>query len=144
MQKYRSNIDNIKFIIGNRGVSMRLIKKIAFFSTIVMCLAACGKEAKVIKTYNETAKKGDEASVVMETKKYYELDDGTWKTDDYSYNYRLVLHDADKKQTIVVLSNNKEITFDDAFMSTPLGSDTSKYFDEKESVIVEFTLKKVK
>ena len=70
------------------------------------------KEPSVVRTYevtdSEDAFENDELVTVV---KYYEMSDGTWKTDDYKYQYRLEItgrmNGAVKDSTFVFLSNSK-------------------------------------
>ena len=72
---------------------------------------------------------------------YYELSDGTWMCEEYSYRYRLEIsgrmHSAAKDSTFVYLSNLKEISFDQAWKASGLSSDTEDYFSPGEAVLVE-------
>ena len=76
--------------------------------------------------------------IIMKT--YYEMSDGTWKTDDYSYRYKLMLtgrlHNAAKDTTYTILSNTKDITFDQAWKASGLSSHSEDYFDEEDAVFV--------
>lgn len=72
--------------------------------------------------------------------RYYELSDGTWKTDDRNYQYRLVISGrmggAVKDSTFVYLSNRKEISFEQAWKASGLSSYTGDYFNPEEAVLV--------
>ena len=110
--------------------------------TLVLC--GCSGEAEVVNTFTETPEEliterieqGEE--VTMQT--YYELSDGTWKTDDCAYQYRLVvtgrLHNAVKDTTYTILSNIEEITFDQAWKASGLSSNTEDYFAGEDAVFV--------
>ena len=57
--------------------------------------------------------------------RYYEMTDGTWKTDDHTYKYRLEITGrmgggAVKDSTFVYLSNIEEISFDQAWKASGL------------------------
>ena len=114
-------------------------------------LTACKKDdtvkkddSYVIKTYEQTPiEKMDEAYNKEETvirTSYYELSDGTWKTDDCTYKYRVELtgrlNKAEKNSTYVVLSNTRDITFEQAWKASGLSSNVDDYFNEKNAVIV--------
>ena len=49
---------------------------------------------------------------------YYEMNDGTWKTEEHTYQYRLVisgrLHNAVKDTSYIYLSNIEDISFEQA------------------------------
>lgn len=66
---------------------------------------------------------------------YYEMSDGTWKTDDYTYQYRLELTgrmgNAAKDSTFVFLSNTEDITFEQAWKASGFSSNTADYFEEE-------------
>ncbi|MBS1335931.1 MAG: hypothetical protein HP054_09930 [Blautia sp.] len=72
--------------------------------------------------------------------KYYEMSDGTWKTDDHTYKYRLEItgrmNQAEKDSTFVFLSNIEHITFDQAWKASGLSSNMDDYFDEKDAKFV--------
>ena len=101
---------------------------------LLLCLSGCSRnaEATVVNTFEET-KDG-----VMTT--YYEMSDGTWKTDDYTYRYRLVitgrLHNAVKDTTYTILSNIEDITFEQAWKASGLSSNSTDYFEIEDAVFV--------
>ena len=65
--------------------------------------------------------------------KHYEMSDGTWKTDDYTYQYRLEItgrmNNAEKDSTFIFLSNIENITFDQAWKAAGFSSNMDDYFD---------------
>ena len=69
------------------------------------------------------------------------MSDGTWKTEEYTYKYRLVikgtLKNAVKDSSYVVLSNRNDITFEQTWRASGLSSNMNDYFDPKDSKIVE-------
>ena len=107
-------------------------------------MCGCSGEAEVVSIFTETPEElvterieqGEEVT----TQTYYELSDGTWKTDDCAYQYRLVvtgrLHNAVKDTTYTILSNIEEITFDQAWKASGLSSNTEDYFSAEEAVFV--------
>ena len=115
---------------------------IGLLLTLVLC--GCSGEAEVVSIFTETPEElvterieqGEEVT----TQTYYELSDGTWKTDDCAYQYRLVvtgrLHNAVKDTTYTILSNIEEITFDQAWKASGLSSNTEDYFSAEEAVFV--------
>jgi hypothetical protein len=72
--------------------------------------------------------------------RYYELSDGTWKTDDHEYKYRLEITGrmggAAKDSTFVYLSNVEDISFQRAYMAAGLSSNMDDYFEPEEAVLV--------
>ena len=74
-------------------------------------------------------------------KTYYQMTDGTWFCDGYSYQYRLDikgrLHNAACDSEYVYLSNIPEISFEQAWKASGLSSDTNDYFQTQEAVLVE-------
>lgn len=72
--------------------------------------------------------------------RYYEMSDGTWKTDKNSYKYRLEItgrmSNAAKESTFIYLSNVEEISFERAYMAAGLSSNMDDYFDPKDAVLV--------
>ena len=99
------------------------------------------KEPSVVRTYevtdSEDAFENDELVTVV---KYYEMSDGTWKTDDYTYQYRLEitgrLNGAEKDSTFIFLSNSKDITFEQAWKASGLSSNMDDYFKEEDAKFV--------
>ena len=72
--------------------------------------------------------------------RYYEMADGTWKTDECAYKYRLEITsrmgEAVKDSTFVYLSNIEDISFDQAWKAAGLSSNMDDYFDRKDAVLV--------
>lgn len=126
-----------------------------FLCMLVFVITACGtkgtdieeneeNEPVVVKTYEVT-----DAALMNEVQdedelitmvKYYEMSDGTWKTDDYAYQYRLEITgrmgNADKDSTFVFLSNREEITFEQAWKASGFSSNMDDYFNEEEAKFV--------
>ena len=110
--------------------------------TLVLC--GCSGEAEVVSIFTETPEElvterieqGEEVT----TQTYYELSDGTWKTDDCAYQYRLVvtgrLHNAVRDTSYTILSNIEEITFDQAWKASGLSSNMADYFDVEDLTFV--------
>ncbi len=111
---------------------------------LVLGLCGCSGEAEVVNTFaatpEELVSELIEQGAEVTTQTYYELSDGTWKTDDCAYQYRLVvtgrLHNAVKDTTYTILSNIEEITFDQAWKASGLSSNTEDYFSAEEAVFV--------
>lgn len=123
------------------------MRKIAAILLTVMLISLAGcsqKEASVVKTYemtdSETIEKCVENNEIVTIVKYYEMSDGTWKTDDYTYQYRVEvtgrMNNAAKDSMFVFLSNTKDITFDQAWKASGLSSDIDDYFKEEETKLV--------
>jgi hypothetical protein len=72
--------------------------------------------------------------------RYYEMTDGTWKTDEHTYKYRLEItgrmNEAAKDSTFVYLSNIKDISFERAYMAAGLSSNSDDYFAPQDAVLV--------
>lgn len=79
-------------------------------------------------------------TIESDFKTYYEMSDGTWQCDDYSYKYRLVISGrraiAQKDSTFVYLSNIEDITFDQAWKASGFSSSLDDYFAIKDAVFV--------
>lgn len=73
-------------------------------------------------------------------KSHYRAEDGTWVCEGHTYKYRLEitgrLNNAAKSTTYIVLSNSKDITFDQTWKANGLSSLMSDYFDPEDAVIV--------
>ncbi|MEE1086478.1 MAG: hypothetical protein U0L05_04840 [Schaedlerella sp.] len=99
------------------------------------------KDAYVLKVYevtdSENAFEKNEPVILV---KHYEMSDGTWKTDEYTYQYRLVIsgrmNNAAKDSSFVFLSNIEDITFDQAWKASGLSSNMDDYFDVEEAKFV--------
>lgn len=74
------------------------------------------------------------------TTTYYEMSDGTWKTDQHTYQYRLVitgrLNNAAKDITYIILSNIENISFEQAWKASGLSSNSDDYFRAEDAVFV--------
>ena len=74
-------------------------------------------------------------------KTYYEMSDGTWQSDGYTYKYRLEISgrmpNAAKDTTYVYLSNIEDISFQKAMMASGLSSNMEDYFAIEEALLVE-------
>ena len=121
---------------------MKKIIRIALITIMLLSLFGCSqKEPSVVKTYevtdSELTFENDELVTMV---KYYEMSDGTWKTDDYTYQYILEvtgrMNNADKDSTFVFLSNIKDITFEQAWKASGLSSNMDDYFKEEDAKLV--------
>ena len=121
---------------------MKKIIRMALIALMLLSLFGCSqKEPSVVKTYevtdSELAFENDELVTLV---KYYEMSDGTWKTDDYTYQYRLEItgrnNAADKDTTFVFLSNIEDITFEQAWKVSGFSSNMDDYFDEEDAKFV--------
>ena len=72
---------------------------------------------------------------------YYQMTDGTWSCDGYTYQYRLEikgrLNNAVRDSVYVYLSNISEISFEQAWKASGLSSNSNDYFQKKDAVLVE-------
>lgn len=121
---------------------MKKIIRITLITLMLLSLFGCSqKEPSVVKTYevtdSELAFENDELVTMV---KYYEMSDGTWRTDDYTYQYRLEvtgrMNNADKDSTFVFLSNTKDIIFEQAWKASRLSSNMDDYFKEEDAKFV--------
>ena len=121
---------------------MEKIIRITLITIMLFSLFGCSqKEPSVVRTYevtdSEDAFENDELVTVV---KYYKMSDGTWKTDDYTYQYRLEItgrmNGAVKDSTFVFLSNSKDITFEQAWKASGLSSYLDDYFKEEDAKFV--------
>ncbi|MCI8859099.1 MAG: immunogenic protein [Lachnospiraceae bacterium] len=126
------------------------MKKIMTLIFIWLCAAGivgCSPskiEPCIVNTYEETSadlmEEYLESSKIITTVTYYEMSDGTWKTDSHTYQYKLELtgrmHAAAKDSTYIILSNTDDITFDQAWKASGLSSNLDDYFKEEDAVIV--------
>lgn len=119
----------------------QLICCLTILSALLLGMTGCSREeVTVVNTFEQTASErldGDGEAVL---RTYYEMSDGTWRTDEYAYQYRLVvtgrLSHAEKDTTYTILSNLEEITFEQAWKASGLSSQSSDYFDPEDAVFV--------
>lgn len=68
------------------------------------------------------------------------MSDGTWKTDDHTYQYKLViagrLNNAVRVTTYTILSNIEHITFEQAWKASGLSSNSDDYIKIEDAVFV--------
>ena len=123
------------------------MRKVAAILLTVMLLSIAGcsqKEVSVVKAYDVTDSEFTEEcfenNELVTVVKYYEMSDGTWKTADYTYQYRVEvtgrMNNAAKDSMYVFLSNTKDITFDQAWKASGLSSNIDDYFKEEETKLV--------
>lgn len=140
------------------AVSMKKIIRITLITLMLFSLFGCAqkeppvvesyevtdKEPSVIKTYEVTGTEliqeyldNDELLTMVQ---YYEMSDGTWKTDNYTYQYRLEITGrmggAVKDSTFVFLSNIEDITFEQAWKASGFSSNMDDYFKEEDAKFV--------
>lgn len=121
---------------------MKKIIRITLITLMLLSLFGCSqKEPSVVKTYEVTdSELTFENDELVTMAKYYEMSDGTWKTDDYTYQYILEvtgrMNNADKDSTFVFLSNIKDITFEQAWKASGLSSNMDDYFKEEDAKLV--------
>lgn len=124
-----------------------MVRKITAILLTVMLFSLSGcsqKEVSVVKTYvvtdSELIEECFENNELVTRVKYYEMSDGTWKMDDYTYQYRVEvtgkMNNAAKDSMFVFLSNTKDITFDQARKASGLSSNIDDYFKEEETKLV--------
>ncbi len=102
------------------------------------CAESSQKEPYVIKAYDvtdpERMEEDSEKDPLVTMVEYYEMSDGTWKTDTHTYQYRLEIsgrmNHAAKDSTFVFLSNIKDITFEQAWKASGFSSNMDDYFNE--------------
>lgn len=121
---------------------MKKIIRMILITLMLFSLFGCSqKEPSVVKTYevtdSELAFEDDELVTMV---KYYEMSDGTWRTDTQTYKYRLEITGrmggAAKDSTFVFLSNLEDITFEQAWKASGFSSNTDDYFREEDAKFV--------
>ena len=74
------------------------------------------------------------------TQPHAQLEDGLWVWESYGYLYRLEvsgrMHASEKNSTYIILSNTKDITFDQAWKAAGYSSLSTDYFSPETAVIV--------
>ena len=103
------------------------------------------EDSDIVRTYEATDGALSEEYIkndkLITLIRYYEMADGTWKTDSNTYKYRLEITGrmgggAVKDSTFVYLSNIEDISFERAYMAAGLSSNMDDYFDPTEAVLV--------
>ena len=88
---------------------------------------------------DEVQTKYDNGEFVIR-KRHYQAIDKTWVCEGYTYKYRLEItgrmNNANKRTTFIVLSNTKDITFEQTWKASGLSSLSSDYFKLEDAVIV--------
>ena len=124
---------------------MKKIIRTTLITLMLFSLFGCsGKEPSVVKTYEVTdpefAEEYWDNNELVTMVKYYEMSDGTWKTDTYTYQYRLEIigrnNAAVKDSTFVFLSNIEDITFEQAWKASGFSSNMDDYFKEEDAKFV--------
>lgn len=102
------------------------------------------RDASIVKTYEKTDSAlveeylDNDKLIVMV--RHYEMSDGTWRTDEQTYQYRLEItgrmNNAEKDSTYVFLSNIEEITFNQVWKASGLSSNMDDYFDVEDAKFV--------
>ena len=101
-------------------------------------------DSKVKEYYHVTPTEQLDAAYDREdwiiTQPHAQLEDGLWAWAQYGYLYRLEisgrLNNAQKNTTYIILSNTKDITFDQAWKASGLSSNLNDYFSPETAVIV--------
>lgn len=131
-------------------------KWMVFFAAAVCIVTAVGcavNERKTEVTMEKKFEKIEDADVdnkeyIRHT--YYKRSDGKWAADivsnelgttkTYVYEYRIVLHgrmpNAAMDCNYIVLSNRKNITFEQTWKASGLSSNSNDYFEPKDAVLV--------
>ena len=128
---------------------MKQVLIVVMLSVISFCWTGCVKnesETYTVQTYERNVKEAVNnpdfnEEVVYHT--YYEMSDGTWKTEEHTYQYRLVisgrLHNAVKDTSYIYLSNIEDISFEQAWKASGLSSLTTDYFKIEDAILVGMT-----
>lgn len=122
----------------------KTIKK-TLITLMLLSLFGCSpKDPSVVKTYEvtdpELVEECWDNNELVTMVKYYEMSDGTWRTDSYTYQYRLEItgrnNAAVKDSTFVFLSNIEDITFEQAWKASGFSSNMADYFKEEDARFV--------
>ena len=124
---------------------MKRIIKITLVTLMLLSLLGCAeKEPSVVMTYeatdSELVTEYRDSNELVTMVEYYEMSDGTWKTDDHTYQYRLEItgrmSNAAKESTFVYLSNIEDITFEQAWKASGFSSNMDDYFKVEDATLV--------
>ena len=113
----------------------------------VLLLASCSffyaKPSYIVETFEQTPSNqissAFERSEMVISITHHKMSDRTWMANDNIYKYRISVKgktssDA-KEEEFLILSNKKDISFDQAFSSI-WSSNTKDFFDPHETIIV--------
>ena len=108
---------------------MKRIVMMLLCALLAVTVSGCAKKAAVKNTIRGNVKT------------YCEMTDGTWMCDDHVYQYRLEITgrmpNAAEDSSFIYLSNNREITFDQAYRAAGISSNSDDYFSPETAVLVE-------
>ena len=94
-------------------------------------------ETKSINDFENQSKPSDDNGVLFE---YYQNENGSWNVGGHNYKYRLELNgkmpNAAVETTFIVLSNDDNLTFDEAYKSI-LSSQSKDQLSTKRAFMVE-------
>lgn len=111
----------------------RGIKNIMMIVCFIMFASVNGCGTDIVRRHESSDTDG-----IVEN--YDEMRDGTWKADGITYKYRLKLKgtmpNAAGESCFVVLTNNKDISFDEVAKSI-FSSDSNDWLDRSQTIIVE-------
>lgn len=111
----------------------RGIKNIMMIVCFIMLASVNGCGTDIVRIHESSDTDG-----IVEN--YDEMRDGTWKADGITYKYRLELKgtmpNAAGENRFVVLTNNKDISFDEVAKSI-FSSSSSDWLDRSQTIIVE-------
>lgn len=109
------------------------IKNIILIVCFVMLAFTNGCGTDIVRRHESSDTNG-----IVEN--YDEMSDGTWKADGITYKYRLELKgtmsNAAGESCFVVLTNNKDISFDEVAKSI-FSSNSNDWLDRSQTIIVE-------
>ena len=118
----------------------RLIFGVLLFAFLFGIFIFSKNNETIVNTFEQTPLELVDETEEVILKTYYKMSDGTWKTDDCRYKYKLVitgrLNNAVKDTTYTILSNIKDITFEQAWKASGLSSNYDDYFEIKDAVFV--------
>lgn len=122
---------------------MKKVIRMVVTALILLSLPGCSKqEPSVVKIYeatdSELVEEYLEKDELVTLVRYYEMSDGTWKTENHTYLYRLEITGKirSRDSTFVILSNTKDITFDEAWRASGISSNSNAYFREEDAIFV--------
>ncbi len=131
-----------------RSSKFILICTVLLFFAIGIYGCAQDKEPTILNTYEQTplilvgalVENGKEVTTIS----YYEMSDGTWKTDEYTYKHKLIISNnanyTENDIAYTVLSNFENISFEQVLKASGFSSNPNDYFKPEETVIVARTI----
>lgn len=138
LKKYLEKINMLKY--KETIFKIILFIFIILFSYFFYLPFNYNKNIEIVETYEATSLEEDNEVDIIET--YYKMSNGQYKIKgfDFTYNYRIELAEENQDFIFIVLTNRKEITYEEVLLSSPAYADICNTLNEEESVLIGLKL----